>query len=204
MKTGILGGTFNPIHNSHLYVAEQFREQLRLDRVLLIPTNMPPHKSAAKLASPEDRLAMCRLAVQDHPAFAVCDYEATRPGQSYTYLTLAYLREQYPEDEFFFLMGADMFLTVQSWRLPEKIYALATLCAAARQPGETAALEAHRPLLEAAGATCRVLAIEPRPLSSTEIRQAVSAGRPIESMTPQPVAAYIRAQGLYRGSDSHA
>jgi nicotinate-nucleotide adenylyltransferase len=204
MKTGVLGGTFNPIHNSHLYLAEQFRERLGLDRVLLIPTNTPPHKSAAKLASAEDRLAMCRLAAEDYPAFAVCDYEAARPGQSYTYLTLAHLREQYPADEFFFLMGADMFLTVQSWRQPEKIYRLATLCAAARQGGETAALEAHRPLLEAAGATCKVLDFPPQPLSSTEIRAAVSAGRPIESMTPPSVAAYIRAHGLYREGDSHA
>jgi nicotinate-nucleotide adenylyltransferase len=204
MKTGILGGTFNPIHNSHLYLAEQFREKLGLQRVLLIPTNTPPHKSAAKLASAADRLAMCRLAVEDYPAFEVCDYEATRPGQSYTYLTLAYLRQQYPADDFFFLMGADMFLTVQSWRQPESIYALATLCAAARQGGEYALLEAHRFLLEAAGAICQVLDVTPQPLSSTEVRNAVSAGRPIDSMTPPSVAAYIRAHGLYRDGGDHA
>ena len=198
MKIGILGGTFNPIHNSHLYLAQQFVHALALDKLLLIPTYTPPHKSAADLAEPAHRLAMCRLAAQEQGAgFAVCDYEITRAEKSYSYITLAYLAEEYPGSELFFLMGTDMFLTVQHWYKTECIYKAATLCAAARQPEEWAALQAHRPLLEQEGAKTIILEIEPKPLSSTEIRAKAARSEDLTGLVPPSVAQYIAAHHLY-------
>lgn len=198
MKLGILGGTFNPIHNSHLYIARSYAEKLELDRVLLIPTHTPPHKPDKSLAPPEDRLAMCRLAVEGEKRLSVCDYEIRRAGKSYTLHTLEYLREKHSDAELYFLMGADMFLTVQAWYRPERIFELAILCATAREPGELAALEAHRPVLEAMGARCRVLELQPRPLSSTQVRACVKAGEKLDDLVPPNVAQYIRERGLYR------
>ena len=198
VKIGILGGTFNPIHNSHIYLARQFYQALGLDELLLIPTYTPPHKEAADLAAPAHRLAMCGLAAQAE-GFAVCDYEINRAEKSYSYKTLAYLAEQYPGAELFFLMGADMFLTVQHWYKTQEIYRYATLCAAARQPQELAALQAHQPLLEAQGARTVVLPVEAKPLSSTEIRAKAGRGESIDDLVPPAVAEYIKAYGLYGG-----
>lgn len=198
MKIGILGGTFNPIHNSHLYLAEAFREALGLDKLLLIPTNTPPHKSARGLAPAADRLAMCRLAAEGRAYLEVSDYEAGRGEPSYTYRTLEYLRSVYPGDTLYFLMGADMFLTILEWRNPERIIGSAVLCAAARQPGELPALEAQQKRLEPLGARCRVLTLPPKPLSSTQVREAVMAGKSIANMVPAAVADYIKTHGLYK------
>ncbi|MDR2932622.1 MAG: nicotinate-nucleotide adenylyltransferase [Oscillospiraceae bacterium] len=202
MKVGVLGGTFNPVHNSHLYIAGEYARLLNLDTVLFIPTFTPPHKSAGALAGADDRLAMCALAVRDHPLFEICDYEAKRPEKSYTFKTLEYLKETRPGDELYFLMGADMFLTVQNWMSPERIYACATLCAAARESGELKALEEQKIFLESKGARCTVIAVEPRPLSSTDIRAAAAAGGDISNMVPEAVAGYIASHRLYREGET--
>jgi nicotinate-nucleotide adenylyltransferase len=197
MKTGVLGGTFNPIHNSHLYLAGQWKNQLGLDRILLIPTYTPPHKPDSALIAVEHRLAMCALAAEGIAHLEVCDYEAKRAEKSYSYRTLEHLREENPEDELFFLMGADMFLTVQNWYMPERIYAQAVLCGAAREDGELAAMEAHRPFLEERGARTELLRAEAKPLSSTQIREVVAVGGDISGMVPRAVAEYIYKHGLY-------
>jgi nicotinate-nucleotide adenylyltransferase len=108
MKIGIMGGTFDPIHLGHLIAAESAREAAGLDEVWFIPTFIPPHKSNLPKASAEQRLAMCRLAVADHPAFRVVDYELTRGGTSYTADTVLTLNEMYPDLSFFYIIGADM------------------------------------------------------------------------------------------------
>jgi nicotinate-nucleotide adenylyltransferase len=199
MRLGIFGGTFNPIHNSHLYVARAFAHQLALDRVILIPTYSPPHKDAPNLASPEDRLAMCRLAVKYEQKLTVSDYETSRPEKSFTYRTLEHLAGEHPSASLFFLMGADMFLTLEAWREPQRVFAAATLCAVAREKGELEHLAAYRPILEARGANCILLEIAPKPLSSTMVRDAVAAGRNISDMVTDAVAAYIASRGLYVG-----
>ena len=132
MRTGIYGGTFNPIHLAHVHLVRAFIEQLSLNRVLLIPTGQPPHKAAAALACNADRLAMCRLAaaeISECPV-EVSDIEMRRAGKSYTADTLTALRGQYPQDDFYLLMGEDMFLTVERWYEPEKIFREATVPAA--------------------------------------------------------------------------
>lgn len=113
-RLGVFGGTFNPIHNGHLRLLQGAREALELDRVLVIPTKQPPHKRPQQLASDEDRLAMCRLAVEGLSGVEVSDLEIRRGGLSYTADTLAELRRRYPDSTLYLLVGGDMFLTIDS------------------------------------------------------------------------------------------
>lgn len=204
MKTGVLGGTFNPVHNSHLYIAGEYKRALGLDRVLFVPTFTPPHKPAGELAAAGDRLAMLELALKGRPGYELCDYEARKPEKSYTYKTLEYLSATNPSDKLHFLMGADMFLTVQNWKYPERIYAKAILCAAAREEGELHELEKHKLFLKGSGAECIVIQMEPKPMSSTEIRKMAALGQDIGAMTPPGVAEYIKAHGLYLWEETDA
>ena len=155
MKIGVFGGTFNPIHQGHLSLATQFADRLGLDRVLLIPTAIPPDKSAQDLAPAEHRLNLCRLAAKTDPRFVPCDLELRREGPSYTVMTLRELRNAYPkEDEFFLLMGSDMFLTFESWYMAGEIALLCTLCGGARDGGELEALQAKEKEYRARGWSC--------------------------------------------------
>ncbi|MCL2056816.1 MAG: nicotinate (nicotinamide) nucleotide adenylyltransferase [Oscillospiraceae bacterium] len=197
MKLGILGGTFNPIHNSHLYLAREFARRLELDKVLLVPVYTPPHKDSAELAPPSDRLNMCRLAAEGCDLLDVSDWEISRQEKSYTYLTLGHLRREYPGAGLYLLMGADMFLTVQSWRCPESIFGDAVLCAAAREHEQYSKLTAHREVLENLGARSTVLEIPPKPLSSTAVRSAAAQNKSLSEMVPYTVEQYIRLHGLY-------
>lgn len=202
-KIGILGGTFNPIHNSHIYLAEQFRDRLALDKLFLIPTCIPPHKRVKDLADSTDRLAMCRLAAKGLPCIEVCDYEIAREGTSYTYQTLEYLQDLHPDAGLYLLMGADMFLTVQNWRESGRIYQLATLCAAARKDHEIAALKAQEKSLAHQGAVCILLEIAPKPLSSTEIREKIARGESVRGLVPDRVLEYIKKHHLYEEERLH-
>ena len=141
MKIGIYGGTFNPPHLGHLTAARAVFEMLGLDRLLLIPAGMPPHK-AMPTGSPTaaQRLEMTRLAAEQlglGNRVQTLDMELNREGKSYTADTLELLKQQYPEDELWLLMGTDMFLTLQVWRQPEKILALAGIAAFGRTEADT-------------------------------------------------------------------
>lgn len=199
MKTGIYGGTFNPIHNGHLHIVEEFRRGLGLDRVLLIPTRVPPHKAAPDLASAGERFAMCRLAAQGKPWLELSDIEMRREGKSYTAETLEELSVLYPQDRFYLLMGEDMFLTLDRWYRPETIFSLASVCTTPRSPDGLDAL--RQKALEYTGqfqARCFLEHIPYLPISSTQVRQAVARGEDISGLVPQAVAAYMKERGLYR------
>ena len=199
MKTGIYGGTFNPIHKWHLHIVEAFRKGLGLDRVLLIPTRVPPHKAAPDLASPQDRFAMCQLAIQGQPWLELSDMEMRREGKSYTAETLEELSALYPQDQFYLLMGEDMFLTLGRWYRPETIFSLASVCTAPRSVHGMDAL--REKALEYTGtfhARCFLDHIPYLPISSTQVRQAVARGEDAASLVPEAVARYIRERGLYQ------
>ena len=136
MKIGIYGGTFNPPHLGHITAAKAVFELLGLDRLLLIPAGIPPHKAMPEgSASAEQRLEMTRLAGEQlglGSKVQVLDLELKREGRSFTADTLAALKEQYPEDELWLLMGTDMFLTLQTWREPERILDLVGIAAFGR------------------------------------------------------------------------
>ena len=199
MKTGIYGGTFNPIHNGHLHIVEEFRRGLGLDRVLLIPTRVPPHKAAPDLASAGERFAMCRLAAQGKPWLELSDIEMRREGKSYTAETLEELSVLYPQDQFYLLMGEDMFLTLGRWYRPETIFSLASVCTTPRSPDGLDAL--RQKALEYTGqfqARCFLEHIPYLPISSTQVRQAVARGEDISGLVPQAVATYMKERRLYR------
>lgn len=196
-KLGVFGGTFNPIHNGHLSLCTQLSDALGLAKVLLIPTAIPPHKRATELADGSQRLAMCRLAVQGHPRFAVCDLELRRRKQLYGgYFTgIGSALSRIPGC--FLLMGTDMFLTVQNWYHANEIFRRAVLIAGARQKGEERQLREHLSFLETLGACGKIIPCHVVDISSTEIRAARKQGRTLRGMVPPSVARYIEENKLY-------
>lgn len=201
MRVGVYGGTFNPIHGGHVHILREFIRRLELQRALLVPTRVPPHKQAHALAGAEDRLAMCRLAAREvrEAPVEVSRIELDRPGKSYSAETLTLLKEQYPEDELFFLMGEDMFLTVDAWYRPEVICACAALCASPRSVDGLGKLMRQKEKLEREyNARCFVEDISYLPISSTEIREKVEKGKSFTGLVPESVEAYITEHGLYR------
>jgi nicotinate-nucleotide adenylyltransferase len=195
-KIAIYGGTFNPIHNGHVHLARQFAQFLGVDKVLLIPTRVPPHKKVSDLASPQDRLEMCRLASADS-IFEACDIEIRRKGPSYTSETLKELQLRYPHCEFYLITGEDMFLTIQNWFEARTIYSLVTLCAAPRSFQGLQTLLEYAKILEQNGAKTIVKDIEYLPISSTMVRDAVRKGESISELVPPAVADYIMGNNLY-------
>ena len=121
MKIGILGGSFDPIHNGHLNMAIKSYEQYDLDEIWLIPNGNAPHKDSDKMADAKDRLAMCELVAEEYLFIKTCDIEITSKEYSYTYITVTKLQEKYPEYEFYFIMGADSLDYFDKWRKPEVI-----------------------------------------------------------------------------------
>lgn len=216
MRTGILGGTFNPIHIAHLRIAEEVREACALDRVLFVPAAAPPHKSVAEEVPFGDRLAMVEAAIADNPAFSASDLESRRPGKSYSVHTLEILRRERPDDQLFFLIGMDSFRDIASWREYRRLFELAHIVVAAR-PG--VATEDPRELLPVAiredfcydfvskrlrhrsGTEVIFLQETFLDVSSTNIRNMIDAGRSIRYLVPPAVEAYIASRGLYRGQE---
>lgn len=199
-KIGVLGGSFNPVHNGHMSMARGFLKRLGLSCVLLIPVWSPPHKSARGLAPASERLAMCRLACEGEPRIEACPIEIERGGVSYTADTLAALAQRYPRARFYLITGADMFLTLESWRNFPEIARRAVLCACARREGELAALRAQaEKLTRLYGASCRVEDLPVREVSSTQVRALLEQGGGAQGLLPPEVERYIAARGLYRG-----
>lgn len=197
-KIGIFGGTFNPPHNGHIHIAEGFLKRLGLDFVLMVPVSTPPHKSSDGMAPGEDRLAMCRLACLGRPELKVSDIEINRAGKSYTCDTIKQLRAVYPDDRLHLLMGADMFLTLESWKRFSYIAENAALCCAARHPGEMEKLGKSADILrEKYGAECHVVDIPVEEVSSTGVRENIGEGETAAGLVPAPVLEYIKKNGLY-------
>ncbi len=199
MRTGVYGGTFNPIHLGHVHILKEFIARLSLDRALLIPAGVPPHKRAPQLAEAADRAAMCRLAAEEVGGLVeISSIELERPGKSFTSDTLRELKALHPRDEFFLLMGEDMFLTVDRWHEAGEIMRLANLCASPRSPDGLVKLLTKEAELKAQGARCFVEDIPFLDVSSTEIRQLAARGEDIGGLVPQKVAEYIAAHPIYQ------
>ena len=201
MNIGIYGGTFDPPHWGHITAARAAMEQLGLDRLVLIPDRVPPHKALPEgSASPEQRLEMAALATAELGKRAeVSDRELRRDGPSYTSDTLAALRREHPEDTLWLLMGSDMFLSLQTWHTPEEIMALARIAPFSREAeDESETFAAQKARLERAyGAQIRIVQNpEVRELSSTEVRAALAAGRGSD-LLPPAVYGYVLREHLY-------
>ena len=204
MKIGIYGGTFNPPHLGHVTAARAVFDLLRLDRLLVIPAGLPPHKDLPDHSpTPAQRLEMTRLAVEqmglDGKA-EVLDMELSRAGKSYTSDTLAELKERYPDDELWLLIGTDMFLTLQAWHAPEEILSLAGIAAFGRTEADTEELfSVQRDYLYKTYPQARIFTLTIPgviDVSSTELRQKLAAGDG-GALLPPAVYGYILRQGLY-------
>lgn len=199
MRTGILGGTFDPIHLGHLITAENALDGAGLDRVILMPTGCSYFKEDQKVTAPQLRYEMTRLAAGDNPRLVVSDMETTRPGNSYTADTLRELRETYPGDELYYIVGADTLVLMSLWRAPEEIFSLCHVLVETR-PDEIAGkglLEEIEALRDKYGADITILPARNIAISSTEIRSRVRDGLSIRYLVPAAVENFIREQGLY-------
>ena len=212
MRIGILGGTFNPVHNAHLRIAEESRDLFELDRVIFIPAGTPPHKPLVGELSFADRLEMVRLATGDNPFFAVSDMEGVRGGRSYSVDTLRALGLQYPHDELYFIVGADSFHDISSWHDYPAIFTLCNLICVQRPGCSIASLEKALPVALACefcyDATAKRLSHSSGhgvyaldgvllDISSSHIRLLARAGRSIRYLLPDAVEHYIKEQRLY-------
>jgi nicotinate-nucleotide adenylyltransferase len=193
---GILGGTFNPPHLGHLAIAVHACSELSLERVVLMPARIPPHKTVERDPGGEHRLAMCRLLLQDELGLSVCALELERDGPSYTVDTLRAIHSSHPQAELTFIVGADIASTLPAWREPQELLELAGLAVAAR-PGSDrrGVLDALEPLGDPA--RVRFLDAPLLDISSSRARARVVAGEPIESLVGPAVASYIAEHELY-------
>ncbi len=196
-RLGIMGGTFDPIHYGHLLMAEEARIAFALDRVLFVPNGRPAHKKVYTVSSPEDRYAMTLLATASNPDFSCSRLELDRPGPSYTIDTLRAVRQRHPDlDALYFITGADAVLEILTWHEYDQLAQECRFIAVTR-PGfvlERLAEIADKAFLDRVS----FLPIPGLEISSTDLRRRVREGRSLKYLTPEPVEAYIRQQGLYR------
>ncbi len=198
MKVGILGGTFDPIHLGHLEAATAAQTSLSLDRVMLLPSRTPPHRSTEPRASVFHRFAMAALAAAER-GFTVSDLELRREGPSYTALTLEALhRDGFPAAELFFITGSDAFADVAAWYDYPRILQLANFVVVSRPgaPHPSELIPSPQSLIPTAPSVISVEANTPN-VSSTEIRRRVGAGESLDGLVPSSVAGHIRRHHLY-------
>ncbi len=200
MRIGVFGGSFDPVHSGHLILAEQLREEAKLDKVIFIPTFISPFKLSAKAADGKDRMNMLRLAFGGNPCFEISDIELKRQGTSYTVDTLEALQKQYPGSGLYFIMGTDAFLGIEGWHRSEDLLRNYSFLVGKRKGYDGSKLdELIEELKERYGTDARSLEIPELELSSSELRFSHQAGRSIRYQTPDPVIEYIDEKGLYTG-----
>lgn len=219
LRLGLLGGSFNPVHNGHLAIARRTLEVLRLDQILFIPTSQPPHKPNGSLAPVQDRFEMVRLAIASEPSFASSDVEIRRPGKSYSIDTVHLLQQKYgAQAQLFFLIGIDAFLDFPSWRDPLTLLELCAFVVLSR-PGlsfqslSTVALLPAIPQSSLADLDAgrisqlevplkqqrlTLLQLPPCAVSASDIRARILRGLPTANLLPPLVESYILQHHLYQ------
>ena len=222
-KTGIFGGTFDPIHFGHLFLAEAAADTFCLDRVLFFPNPDPYHRAFMQVSPLPDRINMTKLAVFGNPRFEFSSFEIDLPGRSYTSRTLEAFHERFPDEEMYFIMGGDSLFSIEYWKAPEKIFELAVILSAKRSGQSRGASGILHPdtgcfpetdadehegtdkdldkkiseLKEKFGARIYNLYVPGIEISSSDIKDRVRDGRSIKYYTPDKVADYIYEKRLY-------
>lgn len=195
-RIGIFGGAFNPVHNGHICLAENYLNALSLDKILFIPTSVPPHKTAEYLAPGKDRINMLKSAVSGNDKFETTDIELMREGKSYSFDTITELKKIYPLDELFLIVGSDQFFSFQSWYRADDILSMVTVVTAARAKNEYKALldfkSQHDNMKNTIVSNFSVIEV-----SSSEIRNKIKAGADISALVPEAAADYIKENKLY-------
>lgn len=197
MKIAIFGGSFDPPHIEHVRLAQSAVKSLKLDKLFIMPAHTPPHKRDKALSSDDDRLTMCRLAFKKCPKTEVSDYEISRGGTSYTYLTCHRFKEAYPDAELFFLVGTDMLRDFPSWREPEEILETAELAVCARNEEAGWAEREQAAFYARFKKKFALVDYNGREISSTRIRVYAAAGENAAAFVGETVAAYIAERHLY-------
>ncbi|MFA5316323.1 MAG: nicotinate-nucleotide adenylyltransferase [Dehalococcoidales bacterium] len=197
---GVLGGTFNPVHNGHLAIAGEVTRRLGIDEVWFMPAGHPWMKADEMVAAASHRVRMLRLAIQGHPSFRVSTIEVERPGDTYTVETFEKLREIRGEgDELYFIMSWGTLAQLPRWREPERLIKLCRLIVVPRMGTPKPDLESLDAVIPGL-AQCIILLDKPLvDISATDIRRRVARGEVISQLVPPQVAQYIKENGLYRG-----
>lgn len=219
MRIGIYGGTFNPIHTAHLYIAEEVRDALGLDEVYFVPAAVPPHKEVEYGVSAEDRLKMVELAIAGNPKFRVSDLELTLPRPSYSIKTVEAFQERFGEKaKLFFITGLDSFLEVGTWHAVDRLLAKCDFVTTFRPRSDHNDLGKHKYIREidmvmldeldqrvrslgsvelVTGRDLWLVASVPMDISSTDIRQRLKKRKTVKYLLPEPVLSYIIEKRLY-------
>ncbi|WP_167956587.1 nicotinate-nucleotide adenylyltransferase [Anaerosporobacter faecicola] len=198
-KIGILGGTFNPIHIGHLILGQTALEQFQLDQVLFMPSKNPPHKQQEHILDEQIRAKMIQLAIADNPAFALSTFEMEREGMTYTADTLTQLTKRYPEEEYYFIIGADSLFYIDQWKEPEVIFSHCKLVAAIRDHKTIEQMQAQiRFLTDRFQGSIALLNAPNIDISSSDIRKRSQEGKNIQYYVMPKVAAYIKDNNIYR------
>jgi len=221
-RIGLLGGTFNPIHNGHLHVAKAVSDLFSLTEVLFIPVGCPPHKDPKQLLAASDRLKMVTLAVSTQPNFLTCDIEIKKSGVSYTIETIRTLKERYPDDRLFFIVGVDAFAQIETWKTPDALLQLCDFAVISRPGFPFSKLPHFGPLskldrmcldqLDTGKAEIYSFPVTPKTgfhflniphseVSASDIRRRIAAGKPLKNLLPRSVQSYIIKRNLYQGDD---
>lgn len=193
-KTGVFGGAFNPVHNGHVRLAEEAVKQLKLRRLLIIPTYVSPHKHTELLPF-EDRAEMCSRAFGHIPGAEVSDIEVRLGGTSYSINTVRALKEMYPDEQLFLLIGGDMLFSFDKWYKYESLLKETKVCAVARDDDSLVDMMEYANEI----GRVKVLPTQAVTMSSTQVRETVANGGDISEMVPAGVAEFIREKGLYGG-----
>ncbi len=196
-KIGILGGTFDPVHIEHIRLAKCAVDELKLDKLVVMPTFIPPHKSSQPSPA-QDRLNMLKLAFNEVPEIEVSDFEILKQGKSYTYQTVEYYKEKYDCD-LYFIVGGDMLSNFRFWRFPERILSACTLASFGREDFFTDYDAEKEYFQKAFNKSFIRLNYTGKVASSTKIRIYSELGLPIDNLTSPPVAEYVEQKGLYKG-----
>ncbi len=198
-KIGILGGTFDPIHNAHLLLGETAREQFGLDRVIYIPNNLAHLPNRTEVTSGDIRYQMVKMAITDNPYFTCSRIEIDKPEGTYTYNTIQELKLMYPGDELYLILGGDSVIGIDTWYKAKELLTSCTILAAVREDDDIAALDKKRKdMAKIYGADIQILKFNRIDISATEIRNRVRTGRSIRYMLPDEVIEFLCIKGLYK------
>ncbi len=217
---GLFGGTFNPIHLGHIQVIQEVKKGFGLDKIFIIPSALPPHKEPDGLVDAGDRVEMIRLSFSNHPDFAVSDIELKRSGPSYTIDTVRHFKSILPEDtRLFLILGLDAFLEIDTWKSYKDLFLLIPFIVMSRiTSGEEVGVferktfenylkskisegynisDLQSSYIHEEKQPVFVFDVTPVDISSTKIRKLIKTGRPIKSLVPEIVEAFIKSKGLY-------
>ncbi len=196
MKTAIYGGAFNPVHNEHINIVLSAKKELGLDRIIIVPTCVSPHKKGVMYARNKDRLNMCRIAFSGIDGVEVSDCEIKRGGVSYSYVTCRQFKKLYPEDELYFIMGADMFAGFADWKQPEEILKCVTLAVCAREDGQLLKNDIVK-FQKKFKKDLVSFSYVGKALSSTKVRVLSALGEDVSHWVPEKVRTYLRKNKIY-------